>query len=153
MANAKHRLVWPNFTTHLIPVAVRRLRLSPWKGKPIIAQDKRSRAPSWGKHPVPLASANSLAESVKLLCAGFSINDDVLLTDGDRPRGNCCPYRRCAEIRRGLQIEPDVVGWPRQYHVWSGRNECQLRLDENAEHRAAARTATTACRPVQRVAR
>ena len=33
-------------------VAVRRLHLPPWKGKPIIAQDSDARAPSWGKREV-----------------------------------------------------------------------------------------------------
>ena len=36
------------------------------------------------------------------------------------------------------KVKPAVIGRPRQNHVWAGRNHCQLRLDENAEHRAIA---------------
>jgi len=36
---------------NLIPAAVRRLHLPPWKGKPIIAQDKRATSAVLGKRP------------------------------------------------------------------------------------------------------
>ena len=91
-----------------------------------------------------------LAQPEKLLCARDSIDNYVLPTDDDWPRRIGRPERR-NEVRRGLQSEPGVVGWPRQNYVWTGRNERQLRLDENAEDCAVARTAACRCRSIQSV--
>jgi len=73
---------------NFIPAAVRRLCLPPWKGKPIIAQDKRGTSAVLGKRPhQPI----SLFPVCPELLRGKTGKREVFILGLASPGGVACP--------------------------------------------------------------